>query len=280
MSPRSLVAVVVLGGVVVLSASAASAWGPDGHRIIGEIASHFLTPRAEREVGRLLEPGRFDSLAEVANWADAYARQYDAYDWATKLHYVDVDPDASSYDASRDCPQGECVVGAIEHFSERLRQSSLPARERREAFRFLVHFVEDVHQPLHVIHPDMRGGGLIPVIFRGEETDLHHLWDSDLIERRLEELETHRGVEPWRRLAYELRLSIETAERLAWAAETDPIRWAEEGIPLARALTFDIEPGQRIEEAYYESAIPVVERRLQMAAVRLAAILNRLFGGQ
>ena len=279
MSKWSLLVAVLSAGAVALYAPPAAAWGPDGHRIIGEIASHYLTPRTEREVERLLEPGRFDDLAEVGNWADAYARLYDAYDWATKLHYVNVDPAATSFDAARDCPRGECVVGAVERFARRLAAPGVPLWERREAFRFLVHFVEDVHQPLHVVHPDGQGGGRTAVIFRGEEIDLHQLWDSGLLERRLEELETTRGVAAWRRLAYELRLGIESAERVAWAAEADPASWANEGVAPARALTFDVASGQEIDRAYYEAAIPVIERRLQMAAVRLAATLNRVLDG-
>lgn len=279
MSNRIPAVAVLLIGAMFLSAPDATAWGPDGHRIIGEIASHYLTPRTEREIERLLEPGRFDDLAEVGNWADAYARLYDAYDWATTLHYVNVDPAATSFEAERDCPGGDCVVGAVERFARRLAEPGVPLWERREAFRFLVHFVEDVHQPLHVVHPDGRGGGRTEVTFRGEEMDLHELWDSGLLERRLEELETTRGVAPWRRLAYELRFGIETAERLAWAADTDPASWADEGIAPARALTFDVLSGQEIDQAYYEAAIPVIERRLQMAAVRLATTLNRLLDG-
>lgn len=276
--PRLLAALLLVSSVP----TTALAWGPDGHRIIGEIASHYLIPRAGVEVERLLEAGRFDSLAEVGHWADSYARRFDSYDWAAKLHYVDVDPEASSFDAARDCPQGECVVGAIERFTTRLREPGVPLPDRREAFRFLVHFIEDVHNPLHVIHPDMSGGGLTPVTFLGEETELHELWDSLLIERRLRDLEAAGGdcVEPWRRLAYELRLGIDDAERIAWAAETSPAAWADEGIAPARALTFDVEPGAELGEAYYAAAIPVVERRLQMAAVRLAAQLNRLLGGE
>lgn len=268
--------------MVTLAATPCLGWGPDGHRIIGEIAWHLLSPRAEQEVERLLERGEFDSLAEVGNWADTWARRFEAYDWAGRLHYVDVEPSASRYVAARDCPEGECVVAAIARFSERLRRETGPAWKRREDFRFLVHFVEDVHQPLHVIHSDMRGGGRTVVRFLGEEVDLHTLWDSTLLERRLSDVAADSvpgDVEAWRRLAYRLRLAIGDHERASWAAETDPAAWADEGIPLARRLTFDIESGEALGEAYYQAAIPVIERRLQMAAVRLAARLNQILAG-
>jgi hypothetical protein len=83
-------------------------------------------------------------------------------------------------------------------------------------------------------------------------------------------------VPAWRRWAYELRLAIGPDDRRAWAAETDPMAWATEGIPLARRLTFDVRPGQELGEEYYAAAIPVIERRVEMAAVRLAALLDRL----
>ena len=140
-----------------LAATAATAWGRDGHRIIGEIAWYYLTPEARQEVEKLLEDGRYDTLGEAGNWADAYSRLFQTWDDRTTHHYVDIDPEADALDMERDCPEG-CVVRAIRDLEAVLRDRGVPKWERTEALLFLVHFVEDIHQPLHVIHPDMTGG--------------------------------------------------------------------------------------------------------------------------
>lgn len=257
------------------------AWGSDGHRAIGEIASHYLSPEAEEKVALLLEPGPYATLAAAGYWADAHARLYRAYDEYLRRHYVNVDPSATAIDLARDCPE-DCVLTAIGVLTERLRDLGRPRWERAQDFRFLVHFVEDVHQPLHVVHPDGRGGNRIEVTVYGEEMNLHSAWDWGLIEHRLEALEAARGgsspsIPAWRQWAYELRLSIEPAQVREWSSEIDPVVWATEGIEPARELTFDVQTGDALDGAYYAAALPVVERRIQMAAVRLAALLNEVF---
>lgn len=258
--------------------SAGWAWGSNGHWAVGEIASHFLSPAAELEVALLLEPGPYDTLATAGYWADAHARLYRSYDEYQRRHYINVDPAAETVDLARDCPE-DCILSAIELLAERLRDRSRPQWERAQDFRFLVHFVEDVHQPLHVVHPDGRGGSRTEVLLLGEEMNLHGAWDSGLIDRRLVDFRTPEGrssreIPPWKQWAYELRLAIGQNDRRAWAAERDPTAWAVEGIAPSRELAFDVRSGEALGEDYYESAIPVIERRVQMAAVRLAALLN------
>ena len=261
--------------------SAAFAWGSDGHRAIGEIARHYLSPQAEREVALLLEPGPYDTLAAAGYWADAHARLYRAYDEYLQRHYVNVEPSAEAIDLARDCPE-DCVLTAIADLTERLRDRSRPLWQRAQDFRFLVHFVEDVHQPLHVVHPDGRGGNRLQVTLFGEEMNLHSAWDWGLIEHRLETFENREsgdsaGIPVWKEWAYELRTSIDAAEVREWSAQLDPVAWAAEGIQPARELAFDVQSGQALDQTYYDDALPVVERRVRMAAVRLAALLNDIF---
>ena len=256
--------------------SAVLAWGSDGHWAIGEIASHYLSPAAERQVSLLLEPGPYGTLAKAGYWADAHARLYRVYDEYLRRHYVNVDPSADSVDMARDCPE-DCILTAIADLSTRLVDRSRPQWQRAQDFRFLIHFVADLHQPLHVVHPDGRGGNRTEVTLLGEETNLHSVWDSGLIERRLG-AHSSWDVAPWKQWAWELRSSIEPRERLQWEAITDPLDWAAEGIAPARRLTFDVESGAALGEGYYEEAIPLVERRIQMAAIRLATLLDNLLG--
>jgi len=215
--------------VVGLSAPAVHAWGREGHRVIGEIARHYLTPEAELEVARLLQSGRYGSLAEIGNWADAYSRLYDTFDDRSTHHYIDVDPEADSVDMARDCPPEGCIIQAINDLREALGERSTPKWERAEQFYFLVHFIEDIHQPLHVVHPDMTGGNETMVSFFGERTKLHGVWDSRIIRRRLEQFQGVEGahpweIGPWQRWAFELRMEIDAAEAAAWRGDLDPRR--------------------------------------------------------
>ena len=267
--------------LLLLGIPAVQGWGGDGHRIVGEMASHFLTPEAEREVESLLESGAYDNLAAVGNWADSHARAYRSYDWALPLHYVPVDPAAGDIDLARDCPDGECVIAAIRRLSGLVADHSLPKWERAEHFRFLVHFIEDVHQPLHVVHPDGEGGNRTRVTLFGDKTNLHRVWDSGLIRRRLD---PYRGwsrfwirKEPWKQWAWELRRDISREDYDTWTASLDPLDWAGEALAPSQELAFDIASGNALGDVYYEAALPTIDLQLRKAAVRLAATLNRVF---
>lgn len=252
---------------------ASAAWGPTGHRITGEIAWRNLTPRTKAAVRELLTQDRFDTLAEASAWADSYARQHPReYAWLDPLHYVNADPRGDAVEAGRDCG---CVVGAIEIQRDRLRDPRTSHDDKVLALRLVAHFTGDVHQPLHVAHPDMRGGTSIDVRFAGRPTTLHKLWDSDLLDRRLRE-RRGRGSR-WKAHAQSLADSVTPGQRAQWTASRDPSDWASESLDLARTHTFDVREDAALGDAYYDASIGVVDVRLQQSGVRLAALLNAIF---
>lgn len=244
----------------------AAAWGPNGHRIVGEIAWQGLRPETKRAVRALLPPGRYDTLAEAATWADTFAREQDGYAWLAPLHYVDAPPDAPRVEAGRGC---HCVTGAIIEFSDVLGDPTRPREERIDALRLVAHFVGDVHQPLHVSHPDGSGGATVRVVLDRERTQLHAAWDSGFLRGHL----ARAGLR-WRPYAVDLEQAIPDAERRAWAAARDPRAWADESLALARRHTFAVRSGTALGPEAARTAIPVIERRLQQAGVRLAALLD------
>ena len=156
--------------------SIANAWGTEGHQVIALIAQASLTPKARAEVERLLvqEPGA--TLASISTWADEHRSPATA-PW----HYVNFPRDTCTYLESRDCPDGRCVVSAIQRQMELLR-SDAPDERRLIALKYLVHLVGDVHQPLHAGYADDRGGNTyqLQALMRG--TNLHALWDRWLID--------------------------------------------------------------------------------------------------
>lgn len=279
-----LIAVVVSG-----TAGRALAWGSDGHRIIGEIAYRQLEAGPMRAVRKLLpKHGRYRTLYEASTWADTFARQRDAYDYLEPQHYINADPEADRIDVEARCGERGCVVSAIIANACLLKSGHGSLEKRREALFLLAHFVGDVHQPLHVAHPDGRGGNRTTPRFFDDRVTLHALWDSGLIRRHLDaygrwnqdEADGRSGpgdeYAPWDLYAGELAASLPAAAA-AWKRELDPGVWADESLRDARRYTFGVTSSQRLAKPYYDEVMPVIARRLQQAGVRLAGVLNAVF---
>ena len=141
-----------LGLSLMLGSAAAHAWGSQGHQVIAGLALAQLTPKARAEVDRLLslEPG--ETLVSVSTWADEHKNPSTA-----RWHYVNFPRDSCSFDSARDCPDGKCLIAAIEQQTAVLA-SSVPDEKRINALKYLVHLVGDVYQPLHAGYFDDKGG--------------------------------------------------------------------------------------------------------------------------
>lgn len=250
--------------IVLLRTPLASAWGPRGHQIVALIAEHDLTPEARSEVKTLLGP---DSMADVSNWADAVRKlQPQTGPW----HWVNLPPGASGYVRERDCPNGECVVGVIEKFAAILADSAASREQRRDALMFLIHFVGDVHQPMHCGQPADRGGTDIHLECFGKPVNLHELWDHTLIERQ---------KQTPRQYADELLYEISDCDRTGWL-RSPPADWATESwllnqsygyrSPLGRPLL----SGDHVGRTYLDGAQAIADQRLARAGVRLAGMIN------
>ena len=167
----------------------AFAWGQEGHSIIAEIAQRRLSPAALAAINQIL--GGEVSLASISSWADDVRDQRpETYNW----HFVDIPLNQTSYDQNLYCQdvpnRGDCVINAIERTRLMLADATATNNPRAEALKFLVHFVGDVHQPLHTV-ADNKGENDLPVSFftdptskRREMTNLHAVWDSGLIKNQ------------------------------------------------------------------------------------------------
>ncbi|HZF09450.1 MAG TPA: S1/P1 nuclease [Thermoanaerobaculia bacterium] len=243
---------------LLLLARPAFPWGATGHRVVGRIAEHHLSEAAARGVAGILGP---ESLAQVATWPDEI-RSDPAWDRAKPWHFLSVD-DGETYETTARDPQGD-VVEAIGRFSKVLRDPAAARADRAEALRFLVHFVGDVHQPLHVGRRDDRGGNSVRVNWFGENTNLHAVWDEKILEAE--------------KLSFsELALFLDhptDGEIQAWQS-AGVVDWAKESIAV-RARVYDIGDG-KLSYAYQYVNVPLVKRRLLQAGVRLAGLLNSIF---
>lgn len=240
----------------------ALAWGMEGHEIVAQIALHDLTPAARAQVGALL--GSDALLVHEANWADEIRDQRSA---TAPWHYVDIPLTAAGYDATRDCAQDNCVVAQIARDRRILADARASADAKREALRFLVHFVADIHQPLHATDNDDRGGNAVHVTLQSARTNLHHVWDAQVVDVLGADVQT---------IADHLEAGVTPRTRKAWEAST-PADWANESHAIARDRIYPSLHGAmmvHLPRDYGAQFSPVTRIQLAKAGVRLAYILN------
>ncbi|HEX7081655.1 MAG TPA: S1/P1 nuclease [Gammaproteobacteria bacterium] len=260
-------AVKTLALALVASAGAAAlagpalAFGPEGHRVAGRLAEPLLCPAAAAAVESLAGG---EDLGEIGVWADRI-RDDEAWRHTGPWHYMNI-ADGASIASFVHPPEGD-VLWAIERHAARLAAPGSRA-DKREALRFLVHFVVDVHQPLHVGRESDRGGNTIDVRVGGETITLHRFWDTDVLRLAgLPEPIYARGLEPLVRLFV---VAAGDDPYPTWAAESLALR------PQVYAFTAARSGAVRLDDAYLDRADAITRVRLAQAAARLAATLNRI----
>ncbi len=240
----------------------AFAWGAEGHEVVAAIALGQLTPAARRQVARLL--GNDVMLIQQSNWADEIKDQRrDTARW----HFVDIPLAARGFVAQRDCAGGDCVVAQILADLRALRDRTLDDRARAQALLFLIHFVADVHQPLHAEDNDDKGGNDVRVRIGRERANLHRVWDVDVVEVM--------GFDPGM-VAQGIERTITSAQRQAWSRGT-PADWANEAHAIARDRIYPPLAGAReirLPRDYAWREAQVSRLQLAKAGVRLAWLLD------
>lgn len=278
--------------VLTLLPREAAAWGDDGHKTVALIAEHYLTPDARAQVTSLLaadtdELTRHD-VADAAAWADRYRdanHRKDNYDATKRWHFVDLE--ISGPDMTKACwgrvplPAGtpasrgdkdDCVVDKVNQFAAELGAPGTDAGERIYALKFLLHFVGDMHQPLHASDNNDAGGNSVKVVVAGFEhksrDELHGFWDTQFVDA---------VGRPPAALAKDLLARITPAQVEEWQRGT-PDDWAMEAFGIARTDVYGEPPlsgSVELDSAYVERAKEDVALQLSRAGVRLALLLNR-----
>ena len=244
----------------------AQAWGPLGHRLVARLAQAQLAPPAQAEVERLLATEGLQSLADIATWADELRGSDPGLGRrSARWHYINLGELGCRYDRDAACPGGNCVVEAIDAQAAILGDRSRSDAERLQALKFVVHFVGDVHQPMHAGYARDRGGNTVQLQLHGRGTNLHAVWDTPLLRSaRLDED------------AYAKRLQRGQARLPGHAARytrAAPARWAERSCAIATAD--GVYPAtSRIDDVYLHRHRPTVERQVKLAGARLAALLD------
>lgn len=271
-----------LGGAALASAlwmpwsARVSAWGAQGHHVVARIAWALMTPAARERASAILGGGP-EVFVAAATWADE-VRQ--ARPETSNWHFVDIPVGDARFDAARDCrpsPQGDCIIAEIARLRADLGDRARSDADQAEPLKFLIHFVGDLHQPLHDIDDHDRGGNDVHVeALRGAEgraTNLHAAWDTGLINLSSETEAARAG-----RLLDDLRTHpVDTT--------LDVVKWSEEAHAVAERVAYRY-PGfspagppretVALDAAYRDTALSVIDRQLERGGARLAALLNIL----
>ena len=248
--------------LLLIAPSPLLAWGPNGHRVVGRIAANHLTSEAAVAVACLIGP---EGLDQASTWGDEIRNDPN---WQPPLknpspwHFISID-DAETLETTARDPNGD-VLEAIERFSAVLRDPQATRQAKQEALRFVVHFVGDIHQPLHVGRRADRGGNQVAVTLFKVPTNLHSVWDTGLIDNE--------------KLSFsELAAFIDhptVLELQAWQSAT-PADWAKES-KAVRERVYAIGDG-KLSFQYAFDNMPLIKQRLLQAGVRLAGLLNSIF---
>lgn len=237
----------------------ACAWGQTGHRTIGWIAESHLTSKAKKKLNELLEG---ESLAMASTWMDEI-RSDKKYRYMADWHWVTI-PDGQTYAQAEKNSNGD-IIATIERIIKDLSSRQLAPKEEKEQIKILIHLIGDIHQPLHVGTGEDRGGNGTKVKWFEKKSNLHQVWDSEMIDDS--------------QLSYtELALSLDKTSKgkVKQLQNTSVYVWATESMEL-RKQVYAIGDGNLSYDYSYQNW-NTVRKRLLEAGVRLAGLLNKIYG--
>ncbi|MEK7354821.1 MAG: S1/P1 nuclease [Bdellovibrionota bacterium] len=252
------------------------AWGPIGHRAGGLIAQENLTPQAKVEVAKLL--GK-ENLGDVANWADEI-KSGSQYKQAIWYHFEKIEDDDTYIETLQATPEAARkrggLMAAILLSEDILRSKKASTLDKTVALKFLVHFVGDLHQPLHSGRPADKGGVTLPVTWFGMQTSLHGVWDSRMIKTGHEDIFTRAAQRADDGATYAEYLQTELKNTKV-DTKTHIEGWLEESMAL-RLGAYD--KTYVSDQTRYQSIhLKEIDVRVYESGLRLAAMLNDIYAG-
>jgi hypothetical protein len=264
----------------ILFATNCLAWGPTGHRVVGEVAEKHL--KTDVYV-RILKISKGESLSRMANWADEIKSEPQTYSHTFNWHYTDWADDAHEH--NEDASSG-VLLKSINDQIAILKNQQATDESKLQALRFIIHLVGDLHQPLHVGNGLDMGGNNCRVLFHGKPTNLHSVWDSEMIDftklsfiemtsfiaqgKQLADIIAWRKgtVLDWALESKQLRATLYPADVVARTEPMSTRLYCRKDVPVTTAEM------PRLSFEYSYRFMPIVEKRLYQAGVRLAVLLN------
>ena len=235
-------------------------WGATGHRTIGKIADNYLKGKTKRKIAELLNG---ESLALVSTFGDdikSDKRYNDFYTW----HYVNM-PFGVKYEDSEKNTKGDLVTG-IEKCKSVILDESTSKQDKVFYLKLLVHFMGDLHQPMHVGRKEDKGGNTVQVKWFGSGTNLHSVWDSKMIE--------HYNMTYTELAENANKIS---KEQVAFLQQGTVIDWVNDTQTYAIKVYTSAEVGEKLGYNYMYTNFEMARSQLQKGGIRLAKVLNDLF---
>eukprot|EP00013_Stygamoeba_regulata_P023470 CAMPEP_0177661762 /NCGR_PEP_ID=MMETSP0447-20121125/18883_1 /TAXON_ID=0 /ORGANISM="Stygamoeba regulata, Strain BSH-02190019" /LENGTH=299 /DNA_ID=CAMNT_0019167189 /DNA_START=217 /DNA_END=1116 /DNA_ORIENTATION=- len=276
-------------------------WGADGHDATAAVATGLLSEKAAAAVKDILG----GDMESVANWAD-HVKYEKEWKWSEGLHYINTPDWVCTFEYSRDCANDACVAGAILNFTRQLGDSATSVEDKATALKFVVHFLGDIHQPLHVGFTSDEGGNTYKGTFLSNACNLHEVWDEGILERTLAanfsgSLDKYvssllasvangpfsQDVAAWRSCssaAAASRIARSTERRAKDDNTVCPDDWAAESIAAACKFAYRDQNGNKIGDGfdlgddYYAFTADTVDEQIAKGGVRLANVLNAILG--
>jgi hypothetical protein len=274
----------------------ATAWGDEGHEVVALVAQSFLDPAVRKRVTAMLaadiDPLTPHDIANAATWADKYrdANIDNSRQRTRQWHFVDIEVESPNFDAAcfnhpiipsgqsaSSGPADDCVADKIQEFASELAVPATDLEEQVVALKFLLHFVGDLHQPLHASDDQDRGGNERRVSAAGFKAgNLHHYWDTEFVDQLGQNAKA---------IASDLIGHITNEQVTQWRVG-DVADWARESFGVAKSDSYGQLPEPnargnfRLSDDYVSEATQDVSLQLSKAGVRLAFILNRVFQKQ
>lgn len=240
------------------------AWGLIGHRVVAEVADSYLKPNIRAEIKKILGN---ESLAMISNWAD-FVKADPAYSYLSTWHYVNIDRGLSftEMDAMLKQDTSTNAYSKINVLVRELKNEGVRSDKKKFYLRMLVHLVGDIHQPLHVGNKEDRGGGNIKVLWGDKASDLHSVWDNELIDcQKLSYTEYTKAIN-----------TTTEADRKQWI-DGGVAAWLFESYKIADTVYASAKSGDTLGYRYNYDHIATVNQQLLKGGVRLAALLNEIF---
>lgn len=269
------------------------AWGSLGHETVAYIAQHYVTSHTEIWAQSVLNDTSTSYLANYATWADSY-RYTTEGEFSAPYHYIDAEdnpPQTCNVDFDRDCGSEGCVVSAIANYTQRVQEPGvLDAEQVNYALRFLIHFVGDITQPLHDEALAL-GGNDIDVTFNGTDTNLHHIWDTNMPELLRGGYSLADAATWAENLTTEIDSGMFSKDKASWARgidlndpKTTAMGWAMDANRYVCSVVMPnnytvLETGD-LYPTYYDSTIGTVELQIAKAGFRLAKWLDGIAANQ
>lgn len=247
-------------------------WSSVNHQIVAIIAQNHLTKSSKEQVNYYLQA----SLVDVANWADTI-RNFEAWKFTAPYHYSNIPDKKCDHNMTRDCKDSQCIVGAVQNYTQLLiNRRNIEYNVSRDSLKFLVHFIGgDIHQPLHIGWQSDFGGNVINVTWFNKSTNLHQVWDSLILSKRI--------TDDFSGNVTKFIQYLEGKAINKYGSICDirnpidcPNIWASKSASLACTYAYSFD-NPNLNETYYKRAVSVVEDQLLSGGLQLATWLNWIF---